>query len=138
MQERAFNFKPSKYYLILLTIILLTSMAIAGSLPMRMEFRLLGWMFVFVYGGMMIWRYGLLRSKHSILSLSYQSDGRWHLHTKNAVYVAQLRGDSTVTHLVAILRFQVTNQYWPQSCLVFRDSLERDEYRRLLVVLRMY
>ncbi len=85
----------------------------------------------------MLWRYGCLQSDDSIISLRYRSAGEWLIGTKKAAYPAILEADSLVTHQVIVLRFRIATNYFANSCVIFRDALDKDSYRRLLVALRM-
>lgn len=136
MLNLEFKLKPSKQYLTLLFTVFVISMVIVLTLPLEWWIKLIGLLCLFLYGGRILWQFGLLRSKHSIISIRHHSDGRWLLHTHKKVYEAELRGDSTVTGWVSILRFRILKRFWPKSCVVFRDSLRTDDYRKLLVVLR--
>lgn len=137
MLDLEFRLKPSKQYLILISGALLISVGCVISLSAGMWMKLASLIWVVIYSGHLFWRYGLLRTKCSITSIRRHSDGRWLLHTPQQNYAAELRGDSTVTGLVSVLRFRVAQRRWPVSCVVFRDSLERGLYRKLLVVVKM-
>ncbi len=52
-------------------------------------------------------------------------------------YDAKLRGDSTVTTLVSILRFDLPARRQIATCMVFKDSLPAEDYRRLISLVRM-
>jgi hypothetical protein len=61
---------------------------------------------------------------------------QWLLHMRNETYTAEIKGDSTVTAFVAILRFKMEGKRFAQSCIIFRDSLADGTYRDLLIRLR--
>jgi hypothetical protein len=138
MLDHAFHFKPSKHYLTLMSVVLFASLIIVLCLPLAGWIKGLSFLLIAVYGGHILWQFGFLRSKQSIVSIRRDSEGRWLLCTNNNVQVAELSGDSTVTGWVSVLRFYVHKRLSPKSCIVFRDSLPHDQYRKLLVVLRMY
>jgi len=139
MLDHEFNLKPSWYALSLITLILAITVAILYGLPINAWIKLGGWLFVLIYGGYLFKRFGLLQDGRAITRIKREQDGKWLLQTKkNVIYTAELQGDSTVTTWLSVLRFRVPKRFWPISCIVFRDSLTRDHYRKLLVLVRMY
>lgn len=138
MLNREFNLKPSIQYTALLSAILFLSILIIISLTLETWIKYCAIIFVGVYGAYLFWRFALLRSRNAILSIKLLNDGSWQLYTRDKIYTAKLSGDSTATNLISVLRFRTDKHYWPKSCLIFRDSLEYEQYRRLLVALRMY
>lgn len=137
MLDREFKFKPSQRYITLLLSVVVISVIIMLFLPCTLWIKLIGLIGISTYGGYVLWRYGWLRSQHSILGIKQHPDDSWSLYTPDEIYAATLCGDSTVTSVVSALRFQVSGQWRQRSCIIFRDSLEQDQYRRLLVVLKM-
>lgn len=113
----------------------LLGLAAVLSLPFVIPLRLLGCGMVLIYGAYLL-QSALLRSTQSILGISKRGHG-WQVSNRVGEREASLRGDSTVTSLVSILRFKTADDYFPRSCVIFRDSLAQDEYRRLMVVLGM-
>lgn len=137
MHNPDFKLKPSKIYLIFMTSLLLASAGIIYLLPILSIWRLLGLIVLTVYGGYIIWHFGLLRSDSAIISIRQEKDGRWYVKSRTQDLPAEILGDSIVTSLVTVLRLRLPNHWLPKSCIVLRDSLELDVYRRLLVMLRM-
>jgi hypothetical protein len=138
MLDLEFKLKPSKFYLLLQMAILIASGVIVLCLPVAMWLMTILLLVLSIYGAYMLWQFGFLLSPYSVISLRRHQDGSWLLQTNNKTYNAELRGDSTVTGFVSVLRFRLPKQSWPLSCIIFRDSLQADFYRRLLVVLKMY
>lgn len=136
MLDRVFNLKPSKVYIILLTSFVLGSLVVILAQPLGVSLKLLLFIGAMVYGAQLVWRNGFLRGKSAIIAINALPDNKWVLTTRANRYETTLRADSTVTHLVSILRFQCPGRYFPLSCTVFRDSLEPDEYRQLTVSMR--
>lgn len=89
--------------------------------------------FVGGYGCYLIWRDALLLGPDAIMLLSH-ADGHWQLSTHTQQLTAELRGDSTVTGFVSVLRFRVEKRVLPISCVVFKDSLNPQLYHQLLRV----
>lgn len=136
MHSHEFSLKPSYSYLILLGLFVIGSLAVTLTIPADWRIRLFLFLAVAVYGGQIIWCYGLLKGKNAIQTIAPMSDDQWLLTTKTGRYEAILKGDSTVTHLISILRFVVAGQRFPLSCTIFKDSLPPDDYRRLVVAIR--
>lgn len=131
-----FNIIPSTSYIILLTLFVMGSLVVIVALPLGFGAKSLLFIALTVYGAQLIWRNGLLKSRHSIMSLVQQAENSWVITTRTQRHEATLRGDSTVTHLASVLRFQLSTQRFPLSCTLFRDSMEPDAYRQLTVAIR--
>ena len=136
MQDLELIIKPSFYYLAALIIFIAMSLYIAASLPISIWVKLNVLLLVAVYGGILIWHFGLLKAKDSIIRIRRLSDGKWQVQSNQKIYEAILKGDSTVTTAISVLRFQANNKRWPITCVIFPDSLPQDVYRRMLVALR--
>lgn len=131
MQNHDFPLQPSKIYFVFLSILVTLSAVIVLTLPINVGLKIGGVIGVLVYG------LYLLRERQSIVLLRHHRDEVWHLTTRKEVIMATLRGDSTVTRWVSILRFNVPNQLLPVSCVVVHDSLGMERYRQLVVLLKM-
>jgi len=75
------------------------------------------------YGFYILFRYGFLWGKHSIIAITRDGDD-WILHGNDKSQTAKLCGSSTVTYPVCILRFMVSGKRFKQVCIVFRDSFQ--------------
>jgi hypothetical protein len=135
MLDREFILKPSKLYLSLISVIWLFSLILL-CLTLEIKVKIGSMILVGGYGCYLLWRYALLLSPHAIISLRCHADGHWHLSTHKQQFRAQLRGDSTVTGFVSVLRFRVEKRLLPVSCVVFKDSLSAQHYHQLLMVIR--
>lgn len=134
MQRTEFQIKPSFSYNLLLGSMILTSLLALLALPLYlMIFALIG---VLIYGYYLIMRFGLLKTKQSIVSLK-QQNGRWYIQTPDETYITSLCNDSVVTPLISVLRFKQDNKKFPHVCVIFRDSLAKGDYCRLCVLCRM-
>lgn len=136
MQDREFKLKPSKLHCIGFSILWISSLLIILCLPISLMISVSGAFLFCVYSAYQFWRTLLLKHRESIISLRSLSDGNWLLNLANKEEKGILRGDSTITPFVAVLRFQIDNRRLPLTCLVFKDSLERDQYRQLLVIVK--
>lgn len=112
---------------------ILVSIVSALLLPTMFLMKLLLTIFVLIYGAQVIWKYGFLQHKNSVIGLSFNAEG-WQVHLPDKVIPAELCGDSTRTKLVSILRFSVAGERLKHSCVIWRDAITRDEYRRLGVI----
>lgn len=138
MQSQEFRLKPSKRYVTILSVLLLATVTIIVCQPISLWIKAMLLLFVVPYGSWVMLRFGLLRSQRSILALKFEGEGRWVLQTPEGTVTAELSGDSTVTNLACVLRFKVPGEFWTQTCIVFRDSLDAERYQQLIAVLRMY
>jgi len=64
------------------------------------------------------------------------SNDAWSILDKKRIYAATLCGSSTVTKMICILRFKILDEKLKRSCILFRDSMEAEQYRQLLVSMR--
>lgn len=136
MPNQDFNLRVSLYFLIVATILLAGSLILVWLQPMGWALKLVCTTIIAVYGGYIVQHHVLLQGKQAVYRLNYQGEGRWEVYMANQPYSAELRGDSTVTTWVSVLRFQVAGRRFPISTVVFRDSFMQDEYRRLVVLLK--
>jgi hypothetical protein len=127
--------KPSKLFLILVIITLICSVFIIYSLPIKLRFRSILLGLTLTYGWFMIWDRALLQGAHSILGLKYDANG-WQIQERIKQSPAQLCGESTIASFISILRFKLAGQRRKRTCLVFKDALGSELYRKLLVSLR--
>ncbi|VVC75810.1 hypothetical protein AQUSIP_11070 [Aquicella siphonis] len=130
-----FELKLSWQYIILSLVLLLFTLALLISLTAGIWIRLGLISAAAVYGTIIVRRHGLLCGDHAVLRITSLGQGQWCVHTRAALLQGVLKGDSTVTRWVAVLRFQIEGRYFPVTCLVFRDSCRPGYYRRLLVTL---
>lgn len=112
------------------------SAVIVCMLPVLIWLRLGLLVFLLAYGASIFWQYALLRAAWSVIAVKKLEDKRWQLTTRSDIQTAALRGDSTVTAYVSVLRFDIPERKKPLSCIIFRDSLAADEYRRLTGAIR--
>jgi hypothetical protein len=81
-------------------------------------------------------QHGLLINKSSILGFDCVQNN-WRISMQQGVYSAKLCGDSTITSVAMVLRFQIEGAFSKHSCLIMRDSLATDNYRELMVLLKI-
>lgn len=136
MLDHEFKLKPSKSYIAFLTILISMSIVVVLTLDVYWIWRAAGIFSVLLYGWCLLWSKGLLKSQYAIRVLRYTQDG-WRLYTGTQSFSATLKGDTTITRWVSILRFRVANKTFPMSVVVFHDALEANQYRQMVVALRM-
>lgn len=136
--NREFKFKPSMRYLCLLSVVLFATGVIIEGLPFGVGVRMVMLGIFIPYSGWMLWRFALLRGKDSILRLKHERENYWLIETPRGAVRGELCKDSTVTQFACVLRFKVPGQFWTQTAIVFHDSLSKEQYQQLIVILRMY
>jgi hypothetical protein len=127
--------KASKLFILLIAATMLCCVAIVFTLPLSIFFNILLAAAVLAYGGFLLRNWGLLRGKDVITQLSYGDEG-WTLTNGENIWRGELCGDSTLTPFLGILRFKLPDVRNKRSCLIFKDTIEPDLFRRLLVTAR--
>ena len=134
MHSQEFRLHASRHYLILLGIVFFLSASIIFMLPLYLLVKFSIFVVLFIYMGWITQRFCLLKLDSSIIVLRFISGNKWLLITRQGDINAELLGDSTVTRWVSVLRFRVDGHRFPQSSIVFRDSLPEGVYRKLIVI----
>lgn len=138
MLDLEFALRPSLHCFILLISLLILSILILIFLPIHFIIKCLAILFTTIYGCFILRRHVLLTDKAAIIAIRKLSDGRWLLHTRKQTYEAELCGESTITSFVSVLLFRVAKHFNQRVCILFKDSLLSDEYRKLVVTLKTY
>jgi hypothetical protein len=138
MSNPEFEPRPSTYYLVLMTIISICSLCILGCLPVTWLMKLGLVVLLCIYIGLIVWQHGLLRSQNAIFRIKRLENGKWLLQTREKVYEGRIDCSSTITRWVMILRFAIPDCYGFKSCIIFCDSLDKNQFRELIVRTRMY
>lgn len=138
MQNHVFKLQPSKIYLILSGLVIILGLAALFFTSIPFWLKIILTIIFSIYGWHNLNVQGMLQGRDSLVSLRRLESGEWLVKTPTQEYTAELCGDSTVTHLVSVLRFKAPVARATFSSVIFSDSLPNDEYRRLLVLLRMY
>lgn len=121
--------KKSNTAIIVILFFLLGSVAIIFTLPLMLSIQLFLMLFLLLYGIF------IFPPFFSVKALRYTGDG-WKLFLRDRVLDAALSGDSTVTRWVCILRFSIPDRRWKYACVIFRDAMTKEAYRRLVVEVR--
>lgn len=136
MPNLELKLKPSRQYLIFLLSLLFTTVCLIILAPIPFFLKGASLLGSSLYGWYLI-EGALLHHPHAIIFIEHKSDGSWLLRSKRNAYKSMISGDSTVTSLISILRFNRPHHFFKKTCLIFPDSLPDGDYRRLLVVLKM-
>lgn len=127
--------KPSKHFILLNFIALITCFFIIIFLPIGLLSKVSLVVFLIIYSGAIVYSSGLLLSKYSLRAL-YLTEYGWFIRTKTDLFKVFLRGDSTLTSWLMVLRFQDKDRNKRFSYLILRDSLKSISYRELMVAVR--
>ncbi len=129
------NLQVSAYFKLLISIVVFGSLVIIFTLPANILLRLFLVISVSIYAVCVFYSNCLLKSNSAVKRLLFNEDG-WHISCRNKQLHVELRGESTVTSWVSILRFQELNKRQKYTSVIFRDAMNQEEYRRLIVLLR--
>jgi hypothetical protein len=135
MHKIDIELKPSKSFILFLLINLLCCLAIVATLPLAMGIKIFVEIVVLLYGGHLLWERGWLLGRRSITRLCRDQDG-WQWHDRHSVWHGEIGNDSTLTGFLGILRLKPQGARRKHSCLIFKDTLSADSYRRLIVTVR--
>jgi hypothetical protein len=136
MHDHVFNLKSSRYYLILLVVLAVATTSMILYTPLYSWLKLLLIVFTVSYAWWEVSREVFLQGVWAVKAIRFH-DGLWRLTYNLGETTAKLRGDSIVTRFVIVLRFELPSRFGAKSCVIFPDSLQAQEYRKLLVILRM-
>jgi hypothetical protein len=131
MQKFASTLHLSKQFMLLNAILLSGSLAVVYYLPLAGLIKV-------VLSGILLSYTGYIFHKQMYWRSIKQDANGWWLCSKGHAFKAKISGDSTVTSYVTILRFTVPGAYWKQSCIIFKDAMQSDVYRQLVLRLRFF
>ncbi|HVE43873.1 MAG TPA: protein YgfX [Gammaproteobacteria bacterium] len=132
MQQETFQLHPSRYYTYFFSFFTISTMAVVCYFSCAVVIKLGLLLFTVFYSASIFKRHVFLKSPLSVRCITWRQGQLWRLSLQNTSVDAVLRGDSTVTRFVSVLRFSVQGSRWPVSCVVFPDALAVDKYRRLI------
>jgi hypothetical protein len=136
MLNSGIDLKASRLFITLILLTLLSNLVIVYFLPFAAIIKTGLGVVILFYSLWALRRYGFLTSPHSILGLKQLNDDIWQLRYPEHSVLGSLTGDSTVTAFLTVLRFKIPGKRFKQACVVLRDSLDTEEYRRFLVELK--
>lgn len=129
------NLRWSRQHASLLIIVLSLALGVVIFLSIALIAKLMLLSFILYYGWRLM-REVLLLDGYSLLKLRYEHGDRWCLTTADhEEKVGVLCGDSIVTQKVLLLRFNINRRVI--SYVIFKDAVNKEYYRQLLVLLRL-
>jgi hypothetical protein len=138
MPNQLFRFKLSYYFLILLGLLSLATSIVIWQLPLAYLYRDLLLLLTLAVSTYIAYRYILYKHRYAMTALERLSNGCWRIHTRQGMFVMKKPlGNSIISPWLMILRFNITNQHRLLTAIIFKDSLLDDEFRKLLVLVRM-
>jgi hypothetical protein len=129
------NIRPSKIFSTLVVAVILSTLVIILTLPLHILWKLALIVVICSYGLMILKNECLLMGKHSIHSIFLNNEGWW-ITMADVKTPAIVWGDSTLSAFASVVRFKIPASKRKYSCVIFRDAVPLDDYRRLMVLLR--
>jgi hypothetical protein len=126
------HLKRSKQFIILNVLIMLGSVGLIYYCSLKFEYKLLLVLFSLSYGGWILFWHAF---NNPVKQLIFH-DNDWWIRSSRETQVIQVLGETTLTRWMTVLRYKKPETRIKQTCLIFSDSVEKDQYRRLLVTLR--
>jgi hypothetical protein len=136
MFNHEFKLRPSLLYAFVLLLFIIGSLIITLLLPVSGWLRWPLLLILFLYGMHLMQQHALLTSPDSVLGFKKLDESRWQIITRRAVYEGKLLGDSVVSGIVSVLRFSVQGRRTPLSCVVWRNSLPSEDYRKMMTLVK--
>jgi hypothetical protein len=110
-----------------------SSVAILDPLCGAVTFAAIACLVTVGYG---LWRSGWIGSRHRIITVRWQADGRWLLDDREHTVLAELASGSRLFGTALWLRWKTPGRRWRSMLLTGRD-LPPDQLRALAVRLRI-
>jgi hypothetical protein len=136
MHSLDINLQPSKQFIVLILLVLLGTLAVVFSLPVSGWIKGLLMIAILYYGLSILWTTGFIKGPYSIKGLRLRLDGSGILYCSPQPPEGIITGESIVTTYVCVLCFTMLGKPNKRTCILFNDSLEKDVYRQLLVMLK--
>lgn len=133
----AFHLKPSYLYLSIWLSLILLSFAAVFILSITIIVKIICILLISCYSYFILHRYILLRDKKSVVALHYHRKAMWLIQLNDGETVAKLLGDSTVTGIISILRFEIPHKRFPIACIIWRDSMQLGHYRQMMMCAKL-
>ncbi|OAI50025.1 hypothetical protein AYO45_00145 [Gammaproteobacteria bacterium SCGC AG-212-F23] len=131
--------KPSKIAIFLISIVIVSSMLISFLLLVSWVEKLILLLFISGYGSQIMRKYGLLTARNAIFHCRYSDENGWYFSSHDVDFFAvDIMGESTLTRWLSVLRFQIAGEKSKQACVIFKDSIATNDYRKMLAILRNY
>lgn len=121
----------SKYFTGIQLILLVGSIICVVSLPFA------GWIKSALLMGILAYSVWNFYSHRQWQGIGQDKKG-WYLQKNGEKGYITVSGDTTITHVVTLLRFRYQGKRWKHSCALFRDSMPLDVYRQLIVRIKYF
>lgn len=131
MQKFASTLHLSRYFVLIQLIMLVGSLVSVGYLSLA---ALPTITLILGLSGYCVWN---VYSQKQWQAIGHDANG-WYLNKAGSLIPIVPSGDSTLTSIVSIIRFKQDKKRLKQSCIIFKDSLSDDNYRRLLVRMKYF
>lgn len=130
------RWQPSRWLLLAYALIQGLALLSLGLVVMPLWAHLLGALFCMTHAAWVLPRHLLLNLPSAYRALRCNSDG-WQVYSAARGWQAiELHPDSLALPLIVLLRFRLAGQRRVRSLCIARDSLSRDQHRRLRVRLK--
>ena len=130
------QWQPSRQLLVCYALIQGLALLSLALVDIALWARLLGVGFCLAHAAWVLPRHLLLSSSSAYRALRYTADG-WQVYSAAQGWQAiELHPDSLALPLIVLLRFRLAGQRRVRSLCIARDSLARDQHRRLRVRLK--
>jgi len=130
------QWQPSRWLLAAYALIQALALLSLGMVVMPLWAHLLGALFCLAHALWVLPRQVLLNRPSAYRALRCNSDG-WQVYSAARGWQAiELHPDSLALPLIVLLRFRLAGQRRVRSLCIARDSLGRDQHRRLRVRLK--
>lgn len=133
MQNIDIKLKPSKLFMILSASLIVMSVITIATLSIDWILKVVLIAITLLYGGWIFWTVVLMKGSNSLLGLLLLKDGSCRLQFTSNTIEAEIMGESIATSEICVLSFNVQDRKSKLVCVVFKDSLEKGMYRKLLV-----
>lgn len=128
---------PSSVFTLILIFLALASISIIFCLSISGLSKLSLIIIMLSYIIDNISQYARLTSNKSILKVQLLANNDWQLTTSQQTFLAKLRPESMTNRFFSVLLFKVENKRFFTVSLIPRSSIDEQNYRNLLVYLRM-
>jgi len=135
--QRHFKLRPSRIYILLLSILSLTALAALWLLPLPASRLLALTLIVVCWSGYALFLESNLRMGRACVAFRLEEQEEVVLVLRNGRHLSgRILSDSLVTPYIAILNISLNDQRRVRSLLVLPDAMGADSYRRLRIALR--
>ena len=133
----SFTLKPSRC----LSIVLIAAHVAAAALVLPLQLPVLAKGFLYLLMGLSlarsVWRYAWLRPHNVIIAARVTDRETATLLARDGTRrEAKILDTSYVSPWLTVLNVRATGRWWPQHLIIVSDNIDRNDWRRLRVVLR--